>query len=170
MPGYADNAAPDAWANIPQEAPSEGAAVVPVAAGTEAVPQAVAMPTDLQQGASSPQPAAETKVLRAAPPQLAWLVFLNGRQKGREVQLTSNDLMIGRDANLCGLVLEDEHVSAMHTRIRRTDDVWYVHDLGSTNHTYLNGDEIVKHELKDKDRLRIGNTEFVFVEVAERHK
>jgi len=72
----------------------------------------------------------------------------------------SGSTVVGRDES-SGIRLDgDEFASARHARIdQRADGVW-VEDLGSTNGTFVNGDQISsKRLLKPGDVLRVGETE-----------
>lgn len=75
---------------------------------------------------------------------------------------------IGR-ASVCDIYLADKFVSKQHALIEVSDNnkvpghkEFFIRDLDSTNHTYVN-DEPVKHiRLKDKDAIRIGEEIFIF--------
>ena len=61
--------------------------------------------------------------------------------EGHTLQLASNDI-VGREA-LGSDILEDKlTVSRKHAKFVQKGNQWYVVDLGSTNKTYLNGEEI----------------------------
>jgi hypothetical protein len=109
--------------------------------------------------------ARKTRVMRARPGPFAWLVIVNGPQKGRELEMT-DDLLIGRDSERCDEVLEDDAVSEMHARIRQGDGEFVIHDLGSTNGTFVNGEQVYKKPLKEKDRVQLGETEMVLMMVG----
>jgi uncharacterized SAM-binding protein YcdF (DUF218 family) len=61
------------------------------------------------------------------------------------------------------IVLEDAFASSQHARIERQGGAVVLEDLGSTNGTYLN-DELLRgpQPLHPGDRIRIGDSEFVF--------
>jgi hypothetical protein len=61
------------------------------------------------------------------------------------------------------IVLEDPFASSRHARLERQGGAMILEDLGSTNGTYLN-DELLQGPapLHDGDRVRIGDSEFVF--------
>lgn len=109
---------------------------------------------------------AKTQVLRSVPGHFAWLVVLNGPHMGHEFSLT-DDMFIGRDGTRCQIALDDVTVSRLHARIRRQDEGFILHDLGSTSGTFVNGEQVFRHPLKDKDRVQLGRTELVFIEVRE---
>lgn len=52
---------------------------------------------------------------------------------------------IGRDASECQIVFEREKfpmVSRRHAELRLTDGIWFLHDSGSSNGTFINGQKI----------------------------
>ena len=83
--------------------------------------------------------------------------------RGEEFELDSVDLTIGRGGQNDISIEGDEFASARHVRIEpRRDGVW-VHDLGSTNGTYVNGVRIDRpRKLVDGDVVRVGETELRF--------
>lgn len=83
--------------------------------------------------------------------------------EGSEYELDSAPLTIGRGGQNDVVVDGDEFASARHVRVEpRRDGVW-VHDLGSTNGTYVNGARIDRpRKLVDGDLVRIGETELRF--------
>lgn len=84
---------------------------------------------------------------------------------GRAHNLTAAVTVIGRDAS-ADLVIDDPGVSRRHAEIRITHDGPHqqvlVKDLGSTNGSYLNGDQIGTEQLTEGDRLTLGSTTLVF--------
>ena len=80
--------------------------------------------------------------------------------RGEEYELAAAPLTIGRSAQNDVVVEADEFASARHARIEpRRDGVW-VHDLGSTNGTYVNGVRVDRpRKLVGGDVVRVGETE-----------
>jgi len=109
----------------------------------------------------------DTRLLRPIPGHFAWLVVLNGPRKGHEFHM-KDDVFIGRDGTRCEVVLEDPAVSGLHARIKREEDQFILHDLGSRNGTFVNGEQVYRHPLNDKDRLQLGETQLMFIEVQEK--
>lgn len=61
--------------------------------------------------------------------------------------------------------LEDPFASARHARITREGRVLILEDLGSTNGTYLNEEPLSGPQpLYDGDRIRIGDSEFSYLQ------
>ena len=84
---------------------------------------------------------------------------------GEEYELDSSALTIGRGGQNDISIEGDEFASARHVRIEpRRDGVW-VHDLGSTNGTHVNGVRIDRpRKLAPGDVVRVGETELRFEE------
>jgi FHA domain len=82
---------------------------------------------------------------------------------GDEFELDSAPLTIGRGGQNDVAIDGDEFASARHVRVEpRRDGVW-VHDLGSTNGTYVNGVRIDRpRKLVEGDVVRVGETELRF--------
>lgn len=135
----------------------------PVVAPT-ALPQAglPGMPAGSEPGVPS---AAKTEILRKPPAQLAWMVLHSGPRAGKEFRL-GEVTNIGRDAKENDIPVDDAAMSRQHARVKLENDEFVLYDLASANHTYVNGEEIQKHVLKEGDRIKMGETEFAYMEVA----
>ena len=84
---------------------------------------------------------------------------------GDEHELDSAAFTVGR-SSANDIELEgDEFASARHARFEPRGDGVLVHDLGSTNGTYLNGRQVKTAErLKMADTIRIGDSEYRYEE------
>jgi FHA domain len=80
--------------------------------------------------------------------------------EGRDFELDSAQLTIGRGGQNDIAIRSDEYASARHARFEpRQDGVW-VQDLGSTNGTYLNGARLDRpRRLNAGDVVRVGETD-----------
>ena len=72
---------------------------------------------------------------------------------------------IGREP-VCEIALADPFVSLRHARIERRAGIFTIRDLQSRNGTFLNGNRIAESTLSLGDRLKFGETEYVFSESA----
>lgn len=76
---------------------------------------------------------------------------------GRQIRVDLDDSQIvfgrGRD---CHVVLPLKGVSRTHFEILHTDSEWFVQDLDSTNHTYVNKRPVSRVRLHDGDQLTLG--------------
>ncbi|MCL1918177.1 MAG: DUF3662 domain-containing protein [Peptococcaceae bacterium] len=91
----------------------------------------------------------------------AYLEFVEGFHLGKIFHLDQDAIIVGRQ-NACDLALQDDEVSRQHLTVFREGMRWCIEDLGSTNGTYVNGVHIDKYILKPGDRVRVGQTTFVF--------
>jgi FHA domain len=81
-------------------------------------------------------------------------------QAGRTYDL-DDELTVGRSPG-CGVsVPEDIYTSTLHARLFRRNDQLWVEDLGSTNGTFVNSEQIGQAvRLGKGDQLQIGSTVF----------
>jgi hypothetical protein len=128
-------------------------------------------PTQVESEMGLPEQNQHTIMLDQSPPTFAWIAIVNGLRAGRLFPLEAQGTTIGRDAQN-DIVLDDTAVSRQHAKIRpeteggKKKDQFYVHDLGSSNHTYLNGRRIDRALLRDGDEIRIGETRMIFKTIA----
>ena len=80
---------------------------------------------------------------------------------GRRIPLTGAVTTLGRDES-CTVVVDDPGASRRHAEVRITHDGPHLQvvlrDLGSTNGTYLNGEQVGSEELRRGDRITLGRT------------
>lgn len=120
------------------------------------------------QAAAPHQPEArKTKAFRvdvasgASVQILGWLVPIEGPQRG-ELYTLAPCSVIGTDPMTCQIVLTDTYMSSKHAEIRAEGGNWILHDLGSTNGTYVNDRRVEQHELVDNDFVKFGKSVLKF--------
>ena len=88
------------------------------------------------------------------------LYGLNNDQQGMVYEV-NQPMVIGRSTN-CDIFIFDVRASRNHTRFfRESDDSLVVEDLGSSNGTFVNDEEIeAPRRLSQGDIVRLGSTEF----------
>ena len=93
------------------------------------------------------------------PPRLA---AITGKLKGTIFTLDNDALVIGREtaANVC---LADAAVSRRHSVIEKKDEGFVITDLESLNGTFINDVPIRSRVLEHGDRVRIGDSQFLFL-------
>lgn len=74
---------------------------------------------------------------------------------GSRVELGANVVGIGRLAD-CDVVLDDPNASRRHAEVRSDGDGYLLADLGSTNGTLVNGQQVDHRRLADGDVITIG--------------
>jgi hypothetical protein len=88
------------------------------------------------------------------------LEIVEGTDAGRQLPL-DRALDIGRDQAMPVALPQDTQASRRHARIAPQNGVAVVEDLGSTNGTFVNDQQIYSpHQLGPGDRVRIGLTVF----------
>ena len=93
------------------------------------------------------------------------LTILDGPQQGQTVTVAGAEFIIGRDPD-CQWQLDLPSISRHHVRIYSLDGKWRIRDLGSSNGTKRNGQEIEESELVRGDRVSIGDVPVVFQDDA----
>jgi two-component system, cell cycle response regulator len=97
--------------------------------------------------------------MEATTRQVATLVVVRGPELGRHYPLRRNRVVLGR-GDTADLVLPDKEISRAHAAIdslRVGHDVLYrLSDLGSTNHVFVNGQQVETHLLIDGDKVQLG--------------
>lgn len=78
------------------------------------------------------------------------------------LRLEQTSLVLGRDP-ACGLHLPDASVSRRHAELRKLEDGFEITDLGSTNGTLVNGEEVSTQLLRSGDCLKVGSFLFKFL-------
>ena len=79
---------------------------------------------------------------------------------GRKVPIEET-LVVGRTSD-SGLMIDDNAASRRHMEIKARPNTFVWKDLGSTNGTILNGAKMLAGELKNGDRIQIGETTLTF--------
>ena len=79
------------------------------------------------------------------------------------IPLESTQLTIGRGLNN-DVILEDTRVSRHHAQLRYRARRFWLSDLGSTNGTFINGEQVAEQALRDGDTISLGGLELTFKE------
>jgi len=93
------------------------------------------------------------------PPRLAAIA---GKLKGAIFAINEDTMVIGREtaANLC---IADASVSRRHSKIEKSEEGFVITDLESLNGTFINDVPIKSRLLEHGDRVRIGDSQFLFL-------
>jgi pSer/pThr/pTyr-binding forkhead associated (FHA) protein len=89
-------------------------------------------------------------------PFLGWLAIIEGLLRGEAFHLHEGRNRIG-SSPLCDIRIPDEGVQDQHLSIRIFPHLWVLTDLDSETGTFLNGKKIYRNELKDGDKIKIGD-------------
>src|SRR6266498_275723 len=90
------------------------------------------------------------------------LAAISGKLKGATFSVGEEAIVIGRDtqASLC---IADPSVSRRHSQIEKQGEEFVINDLDSLNGTFINDVPVKTRSLQHGDRLRIGESQFLFL-------
>lgn len=95
--------------------------------------------------------------------------LINGkliRQKdGSVINIGCKQFTIGKSQNNDYSISDNRAISRRHATIHYENGIYTIVDTGSTNHTYVNGNQIEPYSsvvLKDKDVIRLADEDFIF--------
>ncbi len=92
------------------------------------------------------------------------LVQIHGPELGKKFVIEGDELSIGRDEKNT-IVIDMDNVSRRHATVTVREGKFFVNDLGSTNGTYLNDDEIHEEQpLRSGDLVKVGGAIFKFLQ------
>jgi GGDEF domain-containing protein len=83
------------------------------------------------------------------------LVFLTGDRIGRKLELRAGELTMGRDPS-SDVIVQSDLVSRQHAKFATSNQTTTLHDLDSTNGTYVNDLRVQACTLADGDRVAVG--------------
>jgi len=96
---------------------------------------------------------------------IATVVGVKGDLAGQRFAVGGKSLTFGRGAEN-DVVLATPSASRVHAELRAEGGGFVLHDRGSSNGTWVNGDQVSTRTLQPGDKIMIGNEEFRF-EVAD---
>jgi uncharacterized OB-fold protein len=91
----------------------------------------------------------------------AWLVSVEGPEKGKDHRVLKERISIGKQEN-SDIVIKRDFISRSHALLLYENHQFILSDLHSTNHTYVNGEMISKKVLKDNDVIKFGDAVYKF--------
>lgn len=95
----------------------------------------------------------------------AWLVYIDEEDKPlHDIRLTRQKTVIGKGAD-ADIRLNDQFASKLHAVIHFEEGKFFISDLGSANHTWVNEKKIMNEELKDGDKIMIGHQNIILKRV-----
>lgn len=125
----------------------------------------IGQPPGFGKGEPSAPPPGSTVILQRGP-QKQILAMLVNRKRPQERYDVTASTDIGR-ATTNHVVLNNATISRQHAKIKFERDDFYLYDLGSANHSFVNEKQVTDPVvLKDNDVVRLGELEFLFKRLA----
>jgi diguanylate cyclase (GGDEF)-like protein len=87
----------------------------------------------------------------------AYLIVLAGNEVGKMFKLSDGETVIGR-SHRADIRIDDDSISRMHVKLALNGTTVSIEDLGSSNGTLVNGGRIASDQLRDGDKIRVGET------------
>ena len=75
-------------------------------------------------------------------PVLILIKSPGGADAGKSYPLDGDSFVIGRDDDQCQIVIPNSAVSRKHAQITRSQGRYYIEDLKSRNHTFVNNTKV----------------------------
>lgn len=102
-------------------------------------------------------------------PVVGWLVCIDGPEKGRDYRLRSGKNFLGRGTGMALSIPDDPKIhreNHFSVVFDPNSAKWYIVPGAGTS-TYYNGKLLEDyHDLNDKDKIRAGNSDFIFKELC----
>ncbi|MEX1040926.1 MAG: ATP-binding protein [Pirellulaceae bacterium] len=92
---------------------------------------------------------------------MAVLFVIQGDDQGRRFELSDRGVTLGRDQT-SDIHLQDTEISRRHAEIRPTQSGYELIDLGSSNGSYVNQQQVSRCELNAGDRIQLGHTLLIY--------
>ena len=89
------------------------------------------------------------------------LYVIRGKDQGKRFELTMDHATVGRDRSNW-IQLHDTEVSRKHAELRRSGNSFSIHDLESSNGTFVNSQPVAERLLKSGDRVQVGGSVMIF--------
>lgn len=92
-----------------------------------------------------------------------WLTILQGPNKGMEIDLEEDEIIVGRHPD-CLININDTEVSRKHFVLRKKENDYWIEDLNSTNGSIVNGRPIdAIYRLRNNSKINLGeNVNLIF--------
>lgn len=91
------------------------------------------------------------------------LTFLNGPRAGERLGLAGSGIRIGREPEECEVVISDPRISRLHAEVLRDGVRVLLVDRNSSNGTWVGGERVAHHELRDGDIINFGGRNAIAV-------
>jgi pSer/pThr/pTyr-binding forkhead associated (FHA) protein len=93
---------------------------------------------------------------------VAWVVVASGSLRGRDFRLPGGTARLGSAADCEVRIADDPYISSHHAELVFGGGQYVLRDLQSTNGSFVNDSRVAEQQLRDGDRVRLGQTKLVF--------
>jgi len=114
--------------------------------GKEMVPAAGAAQQQVAQTAQINRPPVNTIPSVSQPvnqsPASGDKIKLSSQSQGIMIEVSNGDIIGRKNGPFAGIFGRFSHVSGTHCKFTKTDEMWYIQDMGSTNGTFYNNSRL----------------------------
>jgi len=89
------------------------------------------------------------------------LLIISGPEAGKVLNIEKTLVTIGRSG--CDFIVDDPELSRRHAKVEVNGSSATLHDLGSTNGTFVDEERITTRPLDNRGKFRVGSHEIAFV-------
>ncbi|HZO13669.1 MAG TPA: GGDEF domain-containing protein [Polyangiaceae bacterium] len=114
-------------------------------------------PDDLEATRVSDVEKLREELTRRSERDRAYLIVLAGSDVGKMFKLEDGETVLGR-SHRADIKLDDDSISRMHAKLVLSENDVHVEDLNSSNGTAVNGERVAFQQLRDGDKIRLGET------------
>lgn len=101
-------------------------------------------------------------------------IIKKGFYENKELFFHANQVGVGKEPNVCHILLESIYGSRLHAKFVHQDGNWGIIDTNSTNGTKINGEQIEPnkfYKLKDQDEIAFSTVDiYIFIDNKEKEE
>lgn len=95
--------------------------------------------------------------------EIVFTAYVERKSTGEKVCIDKDCFVIGKSSSADYVIKDDKTISRKHAAINKTADGYYLEDLGSSNHTFVDGTQITEPvKLINNTVFQLSNEEFEF--------
>lgn len=96
--------------------------------------------------------------------EVVFTAYVQRKKTGEKVRVDQERFVIGKGSSANYIIRDNATISRQHVEIRRTEDGYYLEDLDSSNHTFVDGIRLVKPvKLVSGTVFQLSDEEFEFL-------
>jgi signal transduction histidine kinase len=118
---------------------------------------------------SAPAGAMSAELSKKTAVSQATLLIIQGVDQGTRFEIDADEVGLGRGVQNA-VRIHDTEVSRAHAKLVRTNGKYQLHDLHSSNGTFINGSLVNTRDLAPGDEIQIGRTVLLFTVAAARNE
>ena len=104
----------------------------------------------------------KTKLISSQASIIAMIIEDLGNGRYRSHNITNAKTTIGRDPSNAICIKNNDTVGRQHAQVLFRQGKFWLHDLASTNGSFVNGKKVEKHDLIEGDEIRLGTKILIF--------